>query len=270
MKKIILGLLTIVATLSLAACSGSSNVYTFILDDSFTEYLVMETSADYPPYENIEQDENGDNTVVGIDIELAKAIALNAGKNLKVVHKGFDFLISDIQSGKADMAIAAFTPTPERQEQVDFSDSYYDASDDQVVVVKTENLDAYQSIDDVNLSTVRVGAQTGSLQSYLVQEQAPNATAQYLQDLPTLFSNLNNGQIDALFSEATVANTQIAANFPDLSIAFNVESQYTGNAVAVEKGDTELLALINDTIAELTASGQIQEWVDYYSALYES
>ena len=272
MKKIIFSLLLLVATISLVACDGtssSSNVFEFILDESYEGFLVMETSADYPPYENIEEGENG-NTVVGIDIEIAKAIADAAGKNLQVVHKGFDFLITDIQNGKADFAIAAITTTPERLEQVDFSKSYYDASDEQVVVIQKSDSELYQSIDDINLETVIVGAQLGSLQSYLVQEQASNAQAQYLQDLNTLFTNLDNGQIHALFSEETVAKTKIEQEYSDLMIAFSVDSQYTGNAIAVQKGDTELLALINTVIDELTSSGKITEWVAYYSAQYES
>lgn len=272
MKKIFLGLLLLIATTTLVACDDattSSNVFEFILDESYDEFLVMETSADYPPYENIEVSDDG-STVVGIDIEIAKAIADAAGKNLQVVHKGFDFLITDIQNGKADFAIAAITPTPERLEQVDFSNSYYDASDEQVVVIQKSDANLYQSIDDINLATVIVGAQLGSLQSYLVQEQASTAQAQYLQDLNTLFTNLNNDQIDAIFSEQTVAETKISQEYSDLMIAFTVESQYTGNAIAVQKGDTELLALINSVIDELNESGQIDEWVAYYSSLYES
>jgi len=261
-----LGLLVLTATLSLVACdSQSSNVFEFILDDSFNEFLVMETSADYPPFENIEE-VDGKNTVVGIDIEIAKAIALAAGKNLQVVHKGFDFLITDIQNGKADFAIAAITPTPERLEQVDFSDVYLDNEDEQVVVIKSSNASNYITIDDINLETVRVGAQTGSLQSYILQDQAPEAYATYIQDLNTLFENLNNGQIEVLLSEKTVAETYIADEYSDLQIAFSVYSQYNGNAIAVQKDNDDLLAIINETILTLRESGQIDTWVEYYSA----
>ncbi|QWB95786.1 transporter substrate-binding domain-containing protein [Mycoplasmatota bacterium] len=266
MKKILLSLLVLTATLSLVACdSQSSNVFKFILDDSFDEFLVMETSADYPPFENIEE-VDGKNTVVGIDIEIAKAIALAAGKNLQVVHKGFDFLITDIQNGKADFAIAAITPTPERLEQVDFSDVYLDNEDEQVAVIKSSDATNYVTIDDINLETVRVGAQTGSLQSYILQDQAPESYATYIQDLNTLFENLNNGQIEVLLSEKTVAETYIADEYSDLQIAFSVYSQYNGNAIAVQKDNAALLAIINETIATLKESGQIDTWVEYYSA----
>ncbi len=274
MKKILLGLLTLVAVISLAACNegGASNVFDFILDESFDEFIVMETSADYPPFENIEEDADGNMTVVGVDIEIAKAIAMKAGKNLRVVHKGFDFLITDIQNGVADFSIAAITPTPERMEQVDFSNIYLPSENDQVVVINKTDADLYKTIEDINLATIKVGAQLGSLQQYLLQDLTPDAvnSAQIIQDLNTLYTNLANGQIDALYSEITVAETHIAQDaYKDLMIAFEVDSPYAGNAVAVQKGDTELLAIINSAIAELIADGQIETWVDEYSALYE-
>ena len=269
MKKIMLGLLVLVATISLAACeeATASNVFNFIIDDSYTEYLVMETSADYPPFENIEE-VDGKNTVVGVDIEIAKAIAKAAGKNLKVIHKGFDFLITDIQNGKADFSIAALTPTVERMEQVDFSNIYLSSENDQVAVIKATDASIYTSIADVNLATIRIGAQTGSLQSYILQDEAPDAQATYLQDLNTLFENLSNGQLEVILSEKTVAETYISSEYSELMIGFEVDTEYSGNAVAVQKGNTELMTIINDTIAQLIADGQIEAWVDYYSSLY--
>ena len=92
------------------------------------------------------------------------------------------------------------------------------------------------------------------------------ANATYIQDLNTLFENLNNGQIEVLFSEETVANKYIFEAYSDLEIAFNIKSQYNGNAIAVQKGNTELLEIINQTILELQNKGQIEAWVEYYSA----
>ncbi len=269
MKKILLGLLTLVAAISLAACDSgvSTNVFEFVLDESFDEFLVMETSADYPPFENVIISKDG-NYVEGVDIEIAKAIALKAGKNLKVVHKGFDFLITDIQDGKADFTIAAITPTPDRMKIVDFSTPYLSGDNDQVAVIKTADANKYKTIADVNLATVKVGAQTGSLQSYILQDETPKSTALYLQDLSTLYEYLSNNNIQALLSEKTVAETYITTEYSDLMIAFDVDCAYSGNAVAVQKGNTALLNIINETIAELTAAGQVQAWIDYYSALY--
>lgn len=90
-------------------CQNSSNVFDFFLDKRYDDCVTMATSADYPPYENIVEGADGKNTVEGVDIEIAKAIAKKLNKNLRVVHKGFDFLVEDVRSGKIDFIIAGMT-----------------------------------------------------------------------------------------------------------------------------------------------------------------
>ncbi|NLK12525.1 MAG: amino acid ABC transporter, partial [Candidatus Phytoplasma sp.] len=90
LKKFKMVILLLFLAVFLTACSdGSSNIFTFKLDESYNEYLTMVTSADYPPYENIVF-VDGVSTVEGADIEIAKEIARSFGKNLRVVHKSFD------------------------------------------------------------------------------------------------------------------------------------------------------------------------------------
>ncbi|PKK92601.1 MAG: amino acid ABC transporter, partial [Tenericutes bacterium HGW-Tenericutes-6] len=154
MKKLFIFILLIAGTISLTGCSNSSNVFDFILDDSYTEFVTMATSADYPPYENIVEDADGKNTVAGVDIEIGKAIAKALGKNLRVVHKGFDFLVEDVRAGKVDFIIAAMTPTPSRALIVDFSKSYYtEETVSQVVLIHKDDAATFQTIEDLNLTT---------------------------------------------------------------------------------------------------------------------
>ena len=146
MKKLFIFILLVAGITSLSGCSNSSNVFDFILDESYTEFVTMATSADYPPYENIVADQDGKNTVQGVDIEIGKAIARALGKNLRVVHKGFDFLVEDVRAGKVDFIIAAMTPTPNRQMIVDFSKSYYtEETVNQVVLIHKDNTSVYQT-----------------------------------------------------------------------------------------------------------------------------
>lgn len=259
--------LLVIGGLSLSACSNSTNVFDFILDESYTEFITMATSADYPPYENIVQDENGKNTVVGVDVEIAKAIATRLGKNLRIVHKGFDFLVEDVRSGKVDFIIAAMTPTPSRALIIDFSKSYYtEDTVNQVILIHKDNVDLYQSIEDLNITGVRVGAQTGSIQAEFAELFTPNATAKIIQDLNELLNNLNNDQIDALFTEGPVADTHINNGYPDfIKLELASLEGYEGNAVGVQKGNTELLTIINLVIDELIAQGKIAEWLATYS-----
>ncbi len=267
MKKLLMFVIVAIAALGISGCSNSSNVFDFILDDDFTEFVTMATSADYPPYENIVQDENGKNTVVGVDIEIAKAIATALGKNLRVVHKGFDFLVEDVRAGKVDFIIAAMTPTPSRQLVIDFSKSYY--SEDtvaQVVLIHKDNVNAYQSIEDLNISGVRVGAQTGSIQAEFAEIFTPNATAKIIQDINELFNNLNNDQIDALFTEGPVADAKINDGYSDfIKLELTTLEGYDGNAVGVKKGNDALLLVINQVIDELNEQGLIAQWLVTYS-----
>ena len=124
MKKVVSMLLVAACTMGLAACGGSS--------DSGSEEdntLVMATNAEFPPYEYHEGDE-----VVGIDVDIASAIAEELGMELKVEDMAFDSIIPAVTSGKADIGAAGMTVTPDREESVAFTDTYAHAT--QVIIVK--------------------------------------------------------------------------------------------------------------------------------------
>ena len=120
MKKVVSLVLAAVCALSLAACGSK--------EDSEKETLVMATNAEFPPYEYYEGDE-----VVGIDAEIAAAIAEELGMELKIEDMAFDSIIPAITSGKADMGAAGMTVTPDREENVNFTDTYAHAT--QVIIV---------------------------------------------------------------------------------------------------------------------------------------
>jgi len=239
------------------ACSNS-NVYTFIIDESYDEYIVLGTSADYAPYE-WPMVEGNSQTLVGIDIEIAKIIAAELGKNLKVVNKGFDFLLDDLENGKVDFVLAGMTPTAEREEQVDFSIVYYEAT--QVVLIRSTDIANFTSIETLNLPTMKIGAQLGTIQQDLVEEFFVTAQKQYIQTVPDLVIRLLDGQLNALVMEQPVAAGYVQ-NQTGLAIAsFTIGDPDGGSAVAVQSGNTELLTVINAVLNELIASGEMDEIV---------
>lgn len=256
MKKIFLVMLVSLVSI-LSACS-QSNVYEYIIDSSYTEFITLGTSADYPPYEwpvNID----GKQQIVGIDIEIAKKIAKAVGKNLKVINKGFDFLLEDLEQGKVDFVLAGMTPTAERLEVVDFSTVYYEAI--QVVLIKESNLEIYQSFDSLNQANVRIGAQTGSIQQDLA-ETFTLANKQYVQTIPDLVLRVSEGQIEALILEKPVADGYIS-NIAGLAIAdIAIGDPDGGSAVAVKKGNQALLDIINNVIDTLTQTNEINQIVE--------
>lgn len=103
-------------------------------ESTATEEIVMGTNAEFEPFEY----HNDANEVVGFDIEVAYEIADAAGKKLKIEDMNFDSLIPALQSGKVDFVIAGMTVTEERLQNVDFSDSYFNAS--QVIIVREDSL----------------------------------------------------------------------------------------------------------------------------------
>ncbi|WP_264230282.1 ABC transporter substrate-binding protein [Acholeplasma laidlawii] len=259
-KKMLLMFMVMGALTLMVGCDmGSSNTFTFIIDESYDEYITMGTSADYAPYEWLVKDENNNQTVVGIDIEIAKVIAKHAGKNLKVIHKGFDFLLEDLADGRVDFVISAMTPTPERAEIVDFSTVYYMAT--QVVLIETKNMDVYTSVASMNLSNIRIGAQLGSIQQDYANDLFDAPQKQFIQAVPDLVLGLTSGQLAGVIMEKPVAEGYIN-NITGLSIAnFTLGNPEDGSAVAVRKGNKALLELINDTIQILQESGQIEQFV---------
>lgn len=256
-KKGIIVVVMALAVFVLQACSGGqSNIFTYVIDESYTEYITMGTSADYPPYE-WPMEVDGKTTLVGIDIEIAKLIAKAVGKNLQVINKGFDFLLEDLENGKVDFVIAALSPTPERAQQVDFSNIYYEAV--QVVLIKADKLETYTSIDSLDQQTFKIGAQLGSIQQDLVEETFAVAFKQYLQSVNDLVYNLQSGQLDAVVIEEPVAQGFVT-NQNGLAISsITIGEPDGGSAVAVQKGNAELLAIINAVIAELIATGKLDE-----------
>ena len=241
-----------------SGCSASSNIYTYILDESYEGFITLGTSADYPPYEWPMQVE-GKNTLVGIDIEIAKEIAHALEKNLKVVNKGFDFLLDDLENGKVDFVLAGMSPTEERAEQVDFSMVYYEAI--QVVLVQKSMVNTYTSIESLNLANIRIGAQMGSIQQELANDTFTVAQKSFIQSIPDLVMRLMDGQVDAVIMEKPVADGYVL-NQTSLAIStIQIGDPDGGSAVAVEKGNVELLKVINAVLTELIDSGKMDEIV---------
>lgn len=258
-KGLLMMILSSIVIFIVGCNMGGGNTFTFIIDESYTSYITMGTSAEYAPYEWIISDEDNNQTVVGIDIEIAKEIAKKAQKNLKVIHKGFDFLLEDLAKGRVDFVIAAMTPTKERSEIVDFSKVYYKAT--QVMLIQEKDIDKYPSIESMNISNIRIGAQLGSIQQGYADELFTKPQKLFIQAIPDLVLGLQNNQLAGVIMEKPVAEGYLN-NLNGLAIAdFSVGNPDDGSAVAVKKGDTDLLNLINETITMLQETGKIDQFV---------
>lgn len=141
-KVLAIVLAAIMICVSFVACSSKTDDKSN--NDSQQATLTLATNAEFPPYEYKEGDE-----VIGIDAEVAKAIADKLGMKLEIVDTKFDAIIPGVQSGKYDMGMAGMTVTPEREESVAFSDSY--ATGIQSIIVKEDS--DIKSVDDLSSSS---------------------------------------------------------------------------------------------------------------------
>ena len=213
--------------------------------------LTMGTNAAFPPYEYYEGD-----TVVGIDAEIAQAIAEKLGLTLEIVDMDFNSIITAVQSGKVDVGIAGMTVDPEREKNVDFTDSY--ATGVQVVIV-TEDSDI-ASVDD--LEGKLIGAQEGTTGwSYCSEDYGDDMVIPYTNGA-TAVQALLDGKVDCV-----VIDQQPALSFVEANEGLKIlETEYTVEdyAIAVSKDNTALRDAINTALNELIEDGTVQGILDKY------
>lgn len=265
-KKIVALVAAVAMVLSMAACGSTDNSSSDAKDGSAaaettktsdSDTLVMATNATFPPYEYVDGEE-----CKGIDIEIAQAIADAMGKKLEVDDIDFDSIIPAITTGKADMALAGMTVTDERKENVDFSDSY--ATGVQVIIVP-EDSDITGPDDLAN--DKMIGVQQGTT-GHIYCSDTPEKGG-FGEDHVTAYPNgasaiqaLQTGKVDAVVIDNEPAKAFVAEN-PGLKI---LDTEYVTEdyAIAVKKGNTELLNQINETLAKLKADGTLQSIIDKY------
>ena len=214
--------------------------------------LVMATNAEFPPYEYHDGGE-----IVGIDAEIAKAIAGELGMELEIEDIAFDSIIPEITSGKADMGLAGMTVTEDRKQSVDFSDTYAKAS--QKVIVKEDS--EITSPDD--LAGKIVGVQLGTTGDIYVSDlEADGTTVERYNKGFEAVQALSQGKIDAVVIDGEPAKTFVAQT-EGLKI---LEESFTDEeyAIAVKKGNTELLDKINGALKTLKENGTLDEIVAKY------
>lgn len=213
--------------------------------------LTMGTNAAFPPYEYYEGD-----TVVGIDAEIAQAIAEKLGLSLEIVDMDFNSIITAVQSGKVDVGIAGMTVDPDRLENVDFTDSY--ATGVQVVIV-TEDSDI-ASVDD--LEGKLIGTQEGTTGwSYCSEDYGDDMVIPYTNGA-TAVQALLDGKVDCV-----VIDQQPALSFVEANEGLKIlETEYAVEdyAIAVSKDNTALRDAINTALNELIEDGTVQGILDKY------
>ena len=218
----------------------------------------MATNAEFPPYEYHEGDQ-----VVGIDAEIAQAIAEKLGLTLRIEDMEFDSIISSIKGGKADVGLAGMTVTEERQEEVNFSTSY--ATGVQVIIVREDS--DITSVDDLFAEGANhiIGVQlttTGDLYTTDDIEKAGLGTIDRYNKGADAVMALKNGQVDCVVIDNEPAKAFVEAN-EGLKI---LDTEYVTEdyAIALSKDNDALQQAVNQALEELIADGTVQSILDKY------
>ncbi len=254
-KKILCVVLAVATVaFAFAACSGNkdANKANNSKDTSTQATLTMATNAEFPPYEYKEGDK-----VVGIDADVAQAIADKLGMKLEIVDTKFDSIIPGVQGGKYDMGMAGMTVTPDRQKSVIFSDPYATAV--QSIIVK-EGSDI-KDVKDLS-SKSKIGVQLGTTGDiYAKDAYGADAVNEYDKGADAVQA-LIAGKIDCVIIDNEPAKAFVKANkgLKILESAY-AEEQY---AICFKKDNTELQTKVNNALKELIADGTVKNIVNKY------
>ena len=253
MKKkvtlVLAALLSVGMILSLTACGGGR-------DKEPVSYKVG-TEPTFPPFDTTDEDQN----IVGLDMDLIKAIGKDQGFKVTFENLSFDGLIPALKAGNIDIVAAGMNKDDkERQKQVDFSDAYYES---QLYVVVAEDNNDIKSIDDLT-PDMKVAAQTGTTGAEKVKtlkKEGKIKEAVIVDGLDTAMMQLINGDVSAVINDKPV-NEAYMKKKPDkvkmVGKALNAENY----GFAVAKGNDELLEKINKGLANIKEDGTYDKLVD--------
>ena len=215
-----------------------------------SDTVKMITEATFPPYEFLRGQE-----IVGIDVEICRAIAQKLGKGFQCETVDFDSVIPAVISGKAHLAAAGITVTEDRKKNVDFSVPYVKTGI--VVIYKKDN----PFKDKEQLKGKKIGVQAGTTSETFVTDelkQEPERTKSPAEAVAALKA----GRVEFVIADIDPAKNCVKGEDSLALSDFITSEEY---AIAIKKGQPELLKTINETIAEIKADGRLAKWVKEYT-----
>ena len=239
MKKLTIALMIVMSLSVLSACGKDKK------DD---ENLLMATEGGFAPYEYL-----SGNEIIGVDVDIAKEIAKDMDKELEIKNMNFDGALLAVQQGKVDFVAAGLSIKPERLEKMDFSIPY--ATSKQVIVVK-KGAGVINSEADIK-ETTKVGFQTGTTGQFYAEDDIKSETKGYTK-YSQAAQDLKNEKIDCIIMDEVPAKLIVKSN-SDLAI-LDKELFTDEYAIAVKKGNKDLLEKINKTIERLKSEGKIDQY----------
>ena len=259
MKKKSLALLLTLAMVfafALSACGGGSEEGGE--EAAANETLVVVTEATFAPFEFTE---DGNDEIVGFDVDMMEAIAADQGLTIEWKNLEFDSLIPALQSDQGDIICAGMNKLAgDRAEKVDFGETYYE-SDLMLLVKSDSNLSGIDAVtSDMKLAS-QIGT-TGGDYVQALKEEGKIAEGVVLNQWTDCYLQMQNGDVDGVVVDMPVGNSYLNEHSDIAKFAGEKFGDHEEMAFAVQKGNTELLDKLNTGLANLKESGKYDELVD--------
>ena len=255
MKKLLTAVLAGAAAISLCAC-GKSNK------------LVVGTNAAFPPFEYKDQD----GKITGFDMELIKAYGESVGKKVEIKDMEFDAALTSASTGKIDIAIAGITKNAKREETLSFSDGYY--SSNQVVICKSGSTYSTLTTETEIIAALegkKIGCQRATTGQFYIEgdedwgfDGIKNAQCKPYDNGGLAIKDLNDDKIDAVILDEAPAKNIVSKNYSSTLTILNTALTQEEYAIAVKKGNTNLVKSLNEFIKTIKDNGKYAELLEKY------
>jgi arginine/lysine/histidine transporter system substrate-binding protein len=253
-----LGIVIVVALVSTSflGCLGSTSGGT-VDQIKARGTLIIGTEATFPPFESYNSTAN---KIEGFDIDIAQKIADRLGVRLEIRNLEFAVLIGSVKTKQIDMAIAGMSITPERSLAVAFSNPYYTA--DQAIIVRNGTTDIQNAAD---LAGKKIAVNLGTTGDAWVTDNLVNmglvsdADVHRFGFAGSTILELTSGRVDAVVIDRPVADA-FAAHTPGIRVVFTIVTNES-YGIAMNTDATDLVALVNQVLADMVSSGEMQQLV---------
>ncbi len=207
--------------------------------------LVMGTNAEFAPFEYMEGD-----AVVGIDAEIMEAVADKLGLTLEIKNMAFDTLDGTLKANQIDVIAAGYTVDPDREENMDFTQTYYTAK--QTIIVRADSTAQAKA----DLEDKKIAVQTGTTGEKMAKALTDEANVSKQANASVAVEMLINGNVDAVIIDNIPADVLKEKHGDKIKL---IEDQFEDElyAFAVQKGNETLLKAMNDAIKALQDDGTI-------------
>lgn len=265
-RRLSMSLLALATAFTVAGCSNNqesatdtNSEATEAMAASTDEVLRIGTEGAYAPFNYT----NADGTLGGFDVEIANALCADMQVTCEVVAQDWDGIIPGLKAGKYDAIVAAMSVTPERAEQVSFTDPYFSNA----LVFLAEKDSSFDPSNNSDIDSHSIAAQRSTISSQWLEDTYPKADMKLYDTLSNAFLDLGSNRVDAMISDKLPAIEWLSSSAGSKYALKGDEIDINDNfAIAVRPGDP-LQAKINQSLANLKANGTYDKINQKYFAL---